>query len=307
MLIITKTGDHLHCHRSPFSLNFIIDLTIMPSDSFHDDNEEWDSLNGAAGHGLTDTTDSQCADNPEEFPEEARDPWRVADDHQAWVSQEDYLAYISDPSIKTPHASSWKDLNKESNAFEVTVDKTKLDGFDQLKKELNVFFKNVKTLPLPRDLLVPPRDDKDAIFQFYFGPKSKMANYFTTELKLMTMTYLRFMMTYFETCQFNTSLPNLERSASHRTNHLLCNEEFNKIWKLIADESQKSTGGKKAVWMKLEEFFNECSIELFVSKDKDFFYIVGLDNDKVHFEYSEKTVMAGLQGARHVGYKYQAL
>jgi hypothetical protein len=137
------------------------------------------------------------------------------------------------------------------------------------------------------------------IFTHLFGCKSKLAKLLITNLSLMAIDYMRFMLTYFTTCQFSRPRSQLVDHPQVVENGLMDLSEYNQVWHDIKQLSESNPRGE-ALWMKTEQTLNDCLQEMFMLSDKNFQYKLGLDNDKVHYNFSYNTNTAGLKRCRHV-------
>ncbi len=104
------------------------------------------------------------------------------------------------------------------------------------------------------------------------------------------------------------SVPNLHDSDDH-IKTLMATKEYNVIWKKIATMDRHTHG--ESFWQEVEAVFNNCYTQLFMVGDSHddvtgidearaaFDYVVGLDDDKVHYNYSQSTKADGLKKGHH--------
>ena len=148
----------------------------------------------------------------------------------------------------------------------------------------------------------------DKVYRFLFGSGSKLQELFSEKLGLTAQEYLVFLITYLKSCRYKMSVPNLRDSDDH-IKTLMPPKEYNAIWKKIATMDRHAHG--ESFWQEVEEVLNNCYTKLFMAGDSHddvtgideagaaFKYVVGVDDDKVHYNYSQSTKTDGLKKGHH--------
>ena len=81
--------------------------------------------------------------------------------------------------------------------------------------------------------------------------------------------------------------------------NVLSTKEYNGLWTKIKEELSASLREENLVFA-VESGVNSTLWPIVYSKDGDFNYVIGVDNDKVHFKITKSTVLNGLWAQRHV-------
>ena len=199
---------------------------------------------------------------------------------------------------RTPKLSQWKEEKPQEASVIVTIAKARRRLWAKAKEEIRIMKKNITDLPIIHD---PTRSEIHKVFLFLFGPNGALCDTFCRELTgLEKKDYLRFLITYFTSCQNQMSLPLLHFSKVVNSEMLMEVDVYNLLWARIGALS--GTRRKQAFWMSLEETTNSNLKCLFMSADDSVgdTYLIGLDDDKVHFNYRHSTDMNGLKNAVHV-------
>ena len=90
---------------------------------------------------------------------------------------------------------------------------------------------------------------------------------------------------------------NIHKTKEINSQLLMPLQEYNAIW---ADIRQQAGSLKQnEFWMIVENIVNEELKTLFMSSEPNFPYLIGYDDDKVHFDYSLITKMHGLSQQFH--------
>lgn len=99
------------------------------------------------------------------------------------------------------------------------------------------------------------------------------------------------------------TVPNLHDSDD--TIELLMGaDEYNSVWRKIDEMPRHSSG--ESFWQEVEKLLNECLCQLFMAQSNEIedsgdpvYYIVGLDGDKLHYNWSSETRCDGLKKDHH--------
>ena len=80
---------------------------------------------------------------------------------------------------------------------------------------------------------------------------------------------------------------------------MLSAKEYNGLWRRIKERSGSSPRDENLVFA-IETGVNSTLRHIVYAKDSDFVYVIGVDDDKVHFKIKKSTVLNGLRAQRHV-------
>ena len=212
------------------------------------------------------------------------------------VDREDELDEFDNDGVKVPPLSNWKE-DKLFSTYIVTVAKSKRSMWDQAKKEIQMIKENISTLELPSDVASMAASQLYKVYQTLLGSSSLLCSTFCRYLKISTIDYLHFMMTFFLSCKNQQSAANLHSSIEINNDILMPLQKYTGIWAAIRD--LESSRRQTEFWLLVEEAVNQELRLLFLSSDESFPYLLGFDDDKVHFQYSSKTKMQGLSPQHH--------
>jgi len=182
-----------------------------------------------------------------------------------------------------PPLKDWSELEATTNA-EVTVGKARRvawsHGFDEIlmhqKKVSNLIGNDEPTIK---------------VYECLFGGKSKLKTLFCETLGISCETYLAFLLSFFKSCRYKMSVKNLH-DTEDSIRDLMPTDEHNRVLPLIAKAPRHAHG--KSFWQQVESVLNNAYKELFAEAarpdDGHFFcYIIGLDDDKLHYNWSKET------------------
>ena len=186
----------------------------------------------------------------------------------------------------------------------MTIGKAKRVACNQGKAEIKLHKENVANINLPPDCPTPSAPI-EKVYHFLFGSTSKLKDLFCDQLQLETEDYLLFLISFFKSCRYKMSVPNLHLSDDQIKN-LMSTKKYNSIWKRIVDLPRHAHG--ESFWQKVESQSNRIFEELFMSPESvdiegdeqnQFHYVIGLDDDKLHYNHTPKTVADGLKKGHH--------
>ena len=80
---------------------------------------------------------------------------------------------------------------------------------------------------------------------------------------------------------------------------VLLAKEYNDLWRKVKDKSGANPWDENLVFA-IELGVNSTLWPIVYSKDSDFTYVIGVDDDKVRFKITKSTVLNGLRAQRHV-------
>lgn len=273
---------------------------MAPADGSESDNSSLDS----SEEEDVEVLDGMPRQDPDVFEDYFYD-----DEGRHWLS-EDHLLELqtsTDSSINVPPPlSSWTQ-GEPTEEPELTVAKARRVTWDQGKMEINLHLENVKNLP---SLLgsAPSTSGLDKVYQYLFGSTSKLCRLFVDKLGLSKVKYLQFLLTFFKSCRYRMTVPNLHASDDNFP-LLMPAVEYNQIWSTISGLQRHAHG--ESFWQEVEATFNEAFKTLFMEGEthlsatgiedeiSTFLYVLGLDDDKLHYNYTKKTKTDGLKKDHH--------
>ena len=100
----------------------------------------------------------------------------------------------------------------------------------------------------------------ERVFQYLIGPESECALFCRRKLDLSAEKYASFMLTYYTTCRWNSCLEDIESSHQMTDPNLMSKEEFNELWRRIAD--CEGHAQENPMWVEAEEIFNKMAKQL---------------------------------------------
>lgn len=124
------------------------------------------------------------------------------------------------------------------------------------------------------------------------------------KLEIDAETYLLFILTFFKSCRHKMSVKNLVDSVDEI--FVMQNENYNALWQKIQDMKRSATG--ESFWQELEAIVNLLLMTLFIGSPDDpetkrlagaIRFLLGLDDDKLHYNHDSKTVSDGLKKDHH--------
>ena len=198
-----------------------------------------------------------------------------------------------------PKLSQWNEDGLLEENFEVTFARAHRRLWNKGKQELKIIKKNISNLQIPG--IDETRGDIYSLYQFLFGSKSFLHDVMCHHLTgLETTDYLQLMLTFMMSCKNRTPLQMMHFCKFTDTKDLMSNDAYNLLWARIA--SLGGTLRQQPFWMTIEDLANNCFKSLFMNDDSNFRnnYLIGLDDDKLHFHYSRNSTMNGLKCVHHV-------
>ena len=200
-------------------------------------------------------------------------------------------------SVNVPSLSKWKEVDL-FEPITVTVGKAKRNIWVQAMEEIDLIKKNLSDLQLPMDVAGLAASPLLKVYHTLFGASSLLCSNFCRQVKTTKLHYLHFMFTYYLSCKNQQTVGSMHESMEINSDFLMPNKKYNKIWTDI----KKQEGNTKQIefWKILEDTTNRQLKLLFMSAEKGFPYLLGFDDDKIHFDYSNKTKMNGLSKQHHV-------
>jgi hypothetical protein len=120
------------------------------------------------------------------------------------------------------------------------------------------------------------------------------------KLGLDQSSYLEFLSTFYKSCRYKMPVPALQGSIDNLV--LMPTKAYNGIWRKIANLHRNARG--ESFWQELEFVLNSKLMELFLGQNddpetdslrEDMLWLLGLDDDKLHFNYSGSTDSDGLK------------
>ena len=198
-----------------------------------------------------------------------------------------------------PKLSQWKEDDLLEDNFEVTFARAHRRLWNKGKQELKNIKKNISNLQIPG--IDETRGDIYSLYQFLFGSKSLLHDVMCRHLTgLTTADYLQFMLTFVMSCKNQTSLQMMHFCKFTDTKDLMTHDTYNLLWARIA--TLGGTLRKQPFWMTIEDLANDYFKSLFMNDDPNSQnnYLIGLDDDKLHFHYSRNSTMNGLKCVHHV-------
>ena len=199
-------------------------------------------------------------------------------------------------NVKVPPLAQWKEDELFSPHL-ITVGKGKRNIWAQAQKEAAMVKQNIIELELPSDVAGIAASHLFKVYQTLFGTSSQLYEVFHRYLKISTVDYLQFLSTYFISCKNQQSAANLHASAEINSDMLMPLSAYTGYWTAIRDI--ESNRRQREFWDLVEEAVNQQLRLLFISPKKTFPYLLGFDDDKLHFEYSAKSNMQGLSRQHH--------
>lgn len=260
--------------------------------------------------GESDEEDDDSFYEAEQPPDTIEDFYYSNNDESYWLSEEhafELQEQLPSTDKVPPPVSDWKEIDASSK-IDLTVAKARRLLWEQAQSVINLHRDNVTALQgLSGAEITTSGIDK--VYKLLFGPKSKLAVLFKDEIDLTEEQYLLFLMSYFKSCRFRMSVGNLQESDDNF--YLMPVKDYNLIWSKIAKLPRQSSS--ESFWQQVELIMNKNYKQLFMestgtvsrnetdSSDEELSmkFVMGLDDDKIHYNYSADTYTDGLSKDHH--------
>ena len=211
---------------------------------------------------------------------------------EIWVAENE-----SGKGLNVPPLSKWKELSL-FNPIIVTVGKAKRNMWAQAMEEIKLIRQNVADLKLSLDIISPAAPPMLKVYHTLFGPSSLLSINFCRQLQITKTEFLHFLFTFYISCKNQLNVSTMHESMEINSNVLMSQKKYTAIW----NDIKRQEGNTKQIefWKIIEQTTNQQLRLLFMSSDTNFPYLLGYDDDKIHFEYSTRTKMDGLSQQHHV-------
>lgn len=200
-----------------------------------------------------------------------------------------------------PKLSAWKEEVIGPDNISLTVGKARCRLWAKGQFKIGILLANLESMRAESQESVPP-SQTTLLYNELFGSKSVLCETFCRHIPVMTkLTYLQVMATFLTSCCSQMSLPIIQYSKMMKSSNLLSKEEYNKFWREVGEIG--GTNCQEPFWMTVEAATNSVLKKLFLAGERDSRrtdYLVGLDDDKVHFNYAQTTKTQGLKKVHHV-------
>ena len=203
---------------------------------------------------------------------------------------------FSDDSLAPPLAK-WKEINY-FHPIQITVSKSKRNMWLQAQEEINLVKSNIAELKVSSDVASVAATPMSKVYHSLFGSSSLLCGIFCRHLGIPKIKYLHFLFTYIISCKNQQSVATLFESMEINHDFLMPLEHYKNLWSLI--KNQQGSLKELDFWKMIENATNQQLKQLFLSTDENFTYLVGYDDDKLHFDYSSNSKMSGLSPQHHV-------
>ena len=180
----------------------------------------------------------------------------------------------------------------------ITVGKARPNLWLQAIEEVNSIKSNIIEMKLPIDIASVAASPLYKVYHNLFGSSSTLCLNLCRQLQLTKMDYLYFMFTFLLSCKNQQPVGMMHSSMEINSEMLMPLKKYTKIWNSIKE--QEGNSKQIELWKILENAVNQQLKLLFMSSDEQFSYLLGFDDDKLHFEHSKKTKMSGLGRQHHV-------
>lgn len=221
----------------------------------------------------------------------------MMNDEMNFVDLISKMGMTSTTQPSAPSLSKWEEIGL-FNKIHVTVAKAKRSMWVQAMAEIDLIKKNVSELRLPMDVAGITASPLHKLYHTLFGSSSVLSNIFCQQLQTTKKEYLHFIFTFLLSCKNQQSAMTMHQSMEINTNILMSLSEYSTLWSKIKD--QQGNIRQLEFWKLLEGTVNQQLKILFLSSAAQFPYLLGYDDDKLHFEYSGRTMMGGLSQQHHV-------
>ena len=215
-----------------------------------------------------------------------------------WDEYEQRMFFLSsaDAFAKAPALQDWKEVD-DFQPISVTVAKSKRTMWEQAQEEIRLIRKNIQSLIVPTDVTSNTSSSARKVYHVLFGSSSLLCMNFCNYLDMTKKDYLQFLFTFILSCKNQQSAAMLHASKEINTEMLMPLSIYNMYWAKIRDFEGNLK--QPEFWKLIEEGINRQLKNLFLSDDLTFPYLIGYDDDKVHFCYSKETKMSGLSQQYH--------
>lgn len=195
-----------------------------------------------------------------------------------------------------PKSSDWKKVHpRDMKEVNVVFNQGRETMMLHLVEEYDCLNRRLESLAISKD--------REGIFQFTFGERSRMAGVFMRELDLPYPKVAQFLATMFWGAKYSCSPGRLFQDKDINSNEYMDVSEYNRIWSLIADHGRM---GEK-LWEKVQRALNEDARDLFLTEP----FIprscmIALDDDKLHLHWRTESVrndglyLMGMKGCQHI-------
>jgi hypothetical protein len=266
--------------------------------SSDDDSSLDSSLGSDSNSGQEVLVEDSLEDRRTPNPDTLDDFFPETDDY--WLSEEQVfeIQTANDANLKVPPALSTWEQCKPTAEVEITVAKARRMAWEQGKGEIQLHKKNVGLLP-------PASSPINKVYQYLLGSTSRTCWLFNDKLGLSHEEYLRFIVTYFKSCRYKMNVVNLHNSDDTFP-LLMGTDQYNRIWTTIANLPRHAHG--ESFWQEFESLLNSALADLFMESAthdleeaelSTFLYQIGLDDDKLHYNWGKNTKSDGLKRGHH--------
>ena len=209
----------------------------------------------------------------------------------------DFINLPPNSNVYVPKLNEWKELPR-FQPIKVTVAKAKRSMWSQAQVEVETIKKNIAELNLPTDVVGTASTPLYKVYQFLFGTSSQICGTFCRTLGITKKDYLHFILTFILSCKNQQSVENMLSSMEINKKFIMPSDENKTVWTRI--QNQSGSVKVDSFWRLIENATNQELKALFLSSDDEFPYLLGFDDDKLHFSYSKNTKMEGLSPQHHV-------
>ena len=130
------------------------------------------------------------------------------------------------------------------------------------------------------------KKQETALFAYLIGPASEVGRLIQEVCGINSEVYCKFLYSFLMSCQFRMGVAALNKNKSIEKEFLQKNNKYNSIWRKINEADQIKSGEREEpLWVALKKIFNTAAKRLFMLEDREFFYTIALDDDKVHFKW----------------------
>ena len=196
-----------------------------------------------------------------------------------------------------PELNKWKEKPFFGKTT-VTVGKARRMMWTQAQEEINLIKKNISDIALPADIASTVSSPTYKVYLTLFGQSSLLFNCFSRYLNMSKKDYFSFLFTFAISCKNQLSVPMMHASTEIKTDMIMELQKYTNFWNDI--KNQEGNLRQQEFWQTVEDATNQQLRSLFMSADNDFPYLLGFDDDKVHYEYSNASKMGGLSAQHHV-------
>ena len=210
----------------------------------------------------------------------------------------DYADDDDDPSASiAPPLSKWKEIDGFKK-ISLSVARSKRNMWIQARSEIELIRENIFGIRLPNDVASMASTPLSKVYHTLFGQSSHLCATFCRYLRVSKTEYLHFIFTHLVSCKNQQSVSALHSSMEINNKVLMPLKHYTRIWTKIRDHE----GSMKELdfWKIVESATNQQLKQLFLSNDENFLYLLGYNNDKLHFDYSSKSKLSGLSPQHHV-------